>query len=376
MAGARLRADSVAGRLIALTLSVAAAVLIGEVVVRLVAPQPLQHVQLDDQIYFVNRPLARFTYARESEFSVDVTYNAWGFRGPVPAPSPAPGVTRILLIGDSQTEGLQVRYNETYGSVLGRDLERLLPGRRFEIVNLAVSAYGTHQEVLTLRRYAARVQPCWVVLGFYPGNDLGDNMRLPLVAEDAGGVRLAEHRFSFTHRLWLGAKVWLASVSHLYTLSVWQIKALLSGSLLARAGVLEPASPAVEGSRPLRLTEQLLLIARRDTRSLGAQFVVLIIPERSQVLRPDASPPSGEDDIERQFVSWFNREEMLHVEALPALRAARQRGESPFFQRDGHLNPTGHRVVGETLARRLAPLLEKERAEGSRACARGARGES
>jgi hypothetical protein len=67
---------------------------------------------------------------------------------------------------------------------------------------------------------------------------------------------------------------------------------------------------------------------------------------------------------------------MLHVEALPALRAAWQRGETPFFQRDGHLNSTGHRVMGETLARRLAPLLEKERPEGSRACAREPRGES
>ena len=376
MAGARSGGDSVAGRLIALAIGIAAATLIAEVAVRFVAPQPLQHVQLDDQIYFVNRPLARFTYAKENEFSVDVAYNAWGFRGPVPDPSPAPGVTRIMMIGDSQTEGLQVRYDETYASVLGRELERLLPGRRFEVVNLAVSAYGTHQEVLTLRRYGARVQPCWVVLGFYPDNDLGDNLRLPLVIEDAAGVRLAEHRFSLTHRLWLGTKVWLASVSHLYTLSVWQIKALLSRGLLTRAGVLEPAAPAVEGSRPLRLTEELLRLARRDARSLGAQLAVLVIPERSQVLRPDGSPPSGADDTERHFASWFDREEVLHVEALSALRAARQRGDAPFFQRDGHLNATGHRVVGETLARRLAPLLERERAEGSRACARAPRGES
>ena len=104
--------------------------------------------------------------------------------------------------------------------MLRRALERLVPERRFEVVNLAVSAYGTHQEVLTLRRYGARVRPCWVVLGFYPGNDLSDNVRLPLLAEDASGVRLVEHHFSIGHRLWLGTKVWLASVSHLYTLSV------------------------------------------------------------------------------------------------------------------------------------------------------------
>jgi len=366
-----VRVKNVVGRLIALALGVVAAALLAEVCIRFVAPQPLQHIQLDDQLYFVNRPSARFLYAKENEYSVDVAYNAWGFRGPIPDPSPAPGVTRILLVGDSQTEGLQVPYEETYGAVLRRDLERLLPDRRFEVINLAVSAYGTHQEVLTLRRYGARVRPCWVVLGLYPGNDLSDNVRLPLVTEDAGGVGLAEHRFTFARRLWLGTKIWLASISHLYTLSVWQIKALLSRPLLTQAGLLEPSSPVVEGeSRPLRITEQLLLIAGRDARSLGAQLVVLVIPERSQVLRPEESARSALDDIEQQFVSWFEREEILHVEALTPLRGARRRGENPFFRRDGHLNSAGHRVVGETLARRLVPLLQQESSGNPPACAR------
>src|SRR2546425_11002534 len=112
---------------------------------------------------------------------------------------------------------------------------------------MAVSAYGTHQEVLSLRHYGARVPPFWIVLVFYPGNDLSDNVRLPLDTEDANGVRLAEHRFSFGRRLWLGTKVWLGSISHLYTLSVWRGKALLSRPLLSQGGLLEPSSPAVEG---------------------------------------------------------------------------------------------------------------------------------
>jgi hypothetical protein len=245
--------------------------------------------------------------------------------------------------------------------VLQRALERLVPGQRFEVVNLAVSAYGTHQEVLTLRRYGARVRPCWVVLGFYPGNDLSDNVRWPLVTEDANGVRLAEHRFSTGHRLWLGAKVWLASVSHLYTFSVAQIKAMLSRTLLSRVGLIESSAPYVEGtSRPVRITEQLMLVARRDARSLGAELIVLMIPERSQVLRLEEAPRSGLDAMEQQFVSWFDRETVLHVEALAALRAAQQRGEPPFFRIDGHLNSTGHRVVGEALAHRMVQTIQRE----------------
>ena len=346
--------------LTAVALGVAIAVTIGEVGVRLVAPQPLQHIQLDDQLYFVNRPFARFTYARQREYSVDVAYNAWGFRGPVPDSVPGPGVTRILLIGDSQTEGLQVRYEETYGQILQRSLERLLPERRFEVVNLAVSAYGTHQEVLTLRRYGDHVRPCWVVLGFFPGNDLSDNVRLPLVTEDTTGVRLIEHRFSLGHRLWLGTKVWLASASHLYTASVWGIKALLSQHRMSQAGLIEPTAPAVDGqSRTLRLTEQLILIARRDAESLGASLIVLVIPERSQVSHPKEAPLLSLDAVEHQFASWFDREAIQHIEALTALRDSQQRGQRPFFSIDGHLNAVGHQVVGEALADRMARIIHK-----------------
>jgi len=364
----RARVLRFASPLIALVLGVVVAVMVAEVGIRFTMPQPLQHIQLDDQLYFVNRPFARFTYARQGEYSIDVTYNAWGFRGPIPDPNPVGNVMRILLIGDSQTEGLQVRYEETYGAVLQRVLERLAPGQRFEVVNLGVSAYGTHQEVLTLRRYGARVRPCWVVLGFYPGNDLSDNVRWPLVTEDVNGVRLVEHRFSIGHRLWLGTKVWLASISHLYTFSVAQIKAVLSRPLLARAGLIERSSIYVDGaSRPVRFTEQLMLMARRDTRGLGARLIVLVIPERSQVLRLEEAPRSGLDAIEQQFVSWFDREAILHVEALAELRAAQQRGEPPYFHIDGHLNSAGHRVVGEALAHRMAQVIQRE-ARGRSGC--------
>src|SRR5262245_59053897 len=343
------RMRSVIGRLGAVVVGVALAAMLGEIGIRFLAPQPLQHIQLDDQIYFTNRPFARFTYAREDEYSVEVAYNAWGFRGPIPASNPPAGVTRIVLVGDSQTEGLQVRYEETYGEVLRRHLERLLPHRHFEVINLGVSAYGTHQEVLTLRRYGQLVRPCWIVLGFYPGNDLADNVRLPLVAEDTNGVRLAEHRFSIGHRLWLGTKVWLGSVSHLYTLLVSRGKALFSRPL-SRAGILEPSAPPVAGqSRPLVLTEQLLLIARNDATNLGSRLIVLMIPERAQIMRPAALEPSSQDAVDQQFVGWFEHARILYLATSTALRAAYRRGERAFFLRDGHLNATGHRIVGEAL---------------------------
>ena len=118
--------------------ALALAVLALELGVRWVNPQPLQQLQLDDEIYVVNRPRARFTHAHGSEYAIPIKYNSWGFRGPVPTRDVPSCTTRIVLIGDSQTEGLQVHLDETYGRVLERELERRWPNRRFEIVNLAV----------------------------------------------------------------------------------------------------------------------------------------------------------------------------------------------------------------------------------------------
>jgi hypothetical protein len=118
----------------------------------------------------------------------------------------------------------------------------------------------------------------------------------------------------------------------------------------------------------MRVTEQLLRLARDGARNLDARLVVLVIPERSQVMRAEGSPPTGLDDIEQHFIAWFAREGILHVEALASLRGALRRGEDVFFQRDGHLNAAGHRVVGELLARQLAPLLGRESSGYSGAC--------
>lgn len=352
-------------RVVALLIGLLAPLLAAEYLVRWVDPQPLQHIRLDDALYFVNRPGARFTYARAGEYAIPVTYNGWGFRGPIPSPVPPPGTTRIVLIGDSQTEGLQVRLDDTYGEVLRRELERRVPGRRFEVVNLAVSAYGTHQELLTLRRYGARVRPDWVVLGFYPDNDLSDNVRLPLVAEGETGIRLVSHQFSATHRFALGTKIWLASGSHLYVFVTQRLKALLSTAWLAKVGLIEPLPPAQPSSLPSagpgrahRITDRLIRMTEDEARRLGARFVVLTIPSKPQVLEPISS--SGIDDMDRledDFASGFERDGILHVEALGPLRQAQRQGPATYFRIDGHLNARGHHVVGAALAEWLTPRL-------------------
>jgi lysophospholipase L1-like esterase len=88
-----------------------------------------------------------------------------------------PGVTRIALLGDSSTEGLQVSLGETYGRILERQLNAD-GGRKFEVINFACSSYSTGQQVLQYEKEVLPYKPDITVL-LYNRGDSVENIRKP-----------------------------------------------------------------------------------------------------------------------------------------------------------------------------------------------------
>ena len=86
-------------------------------------------------------------------------------------------VFRIAVLGDEQSEAMQVELDESWWSRLGRELEgcSLAGGRRVEVLNFAVGGYGTTQELAMLESVALRYQPDLVLLQFSAGNDPQNN---------------------------------------------------------------------------------------------------------------------------------------------------------------------------------------------------------
>src|SRR5262249_22825023 len=90
-----------------------------------------------------------------------VNTNSEGVRGQREYANPKPpGITRILIFGDSFTFGDEVADDETCAA----RLEQMLPGT--EVVNLGVHGYGHDQMLLYLEEVGARYQPDVVLLGF------------------------------------------------------------------------------------------------------------------------------------------------------------------------------------------------------------------
>ena len=172
----------------------------------------------------------------------------------------------------------------------------------------------------------------------------------------------------------LGAKLWIGSVSHLYTFCKPRVKELLSTPWLVKLRVIEPpagvstassseaaAQPPeapILATRAFRITDALVQMTRAEAQRLGAEFVVLTVPSRTQVVQPGLA--DDQDRLERDFATAFERAGIMHVEVLEPLRQSQQRSAAPFFSVDDHLNAVGHRVIAEMLGRWLAPrLLER-----------------
>ena len=90
--------------------------------------------------------------------------NGLGYRGPEVSRRKPPGTFRVVVLGSSNTMGHGVADEDTYARRLERWLaDRAGPGRRVEVVNLAVSGDSPTQRLLRLRDETPGLDPDWIL---------------------------------------------------------------------------------------------------------------------------------------------------------------------------------------------------------------------
>jgi len=130
--------------------------------------------------------------------------NSRGVRGPEYASEPAPGVFRIVVLGDSYTMGQGVAEDETYAAVAGRLLSQR--GRPVEVINLGVSGLAIRHSIRRLIKPGLGYHPDLVVYGFTPNDILGPDY-VAGSREDKQQLEALVHRFDDSPSRLLGA-VW------------------------------------------------------------------------------------------------------------------------------------------------------------------------
>lgn len=103
-------------------------------------------------------------YARE--FNTTVKTNSLGFRDLERKVEKDANTVRISLLGDSMVAARQVNFEETAGQLLEKMLNNgLTPktGKKYEVLNFGVGAFGLGQQLLTYATYARNFKPDFVI---------------------------------------------------------------------------------------------------------------------------------------------------------------------------------------------------------------------
>ena len=343
------------------------------------------YTEHDPRLGWRKRPGARATYRRR-EFTEEVEINSRGLRGLERGYEAAPGVFRILLLGDSFVEGYTVDLQGT----VGWRLEQMVGGAdcNAEVINGGTSGWSTDQEYLFYKdegwRYGAGV----VVLFFYY-NDVLFNDRdnyfgrpKPLLALKETGLEVANEpvpeprpRDENDARADQGQT---GSALVGYIRDRLKHGAPRAHDALARLGLWPPlggsepgeemriyktgATPRIDGA--WAATARILEALARETAARGARLLVAYVPNRMEVRDRDfeltrrayAMDERGWDRglPLRRLRAIAEAAAIPVVDLTPALRRAdASLLDGAYFTYDPHWTALGHRVAGAEVARSL-----------------------
>ena len=163
------------------------AALFAEVYLRLLKPQPMMPRYVTDGGDGIRGNIPHSTYRHITpEVDVELRINGQGFRADDDLAIPKPdGVTRIAILGDSFFMGYETDLEDSFGGQIESQLAAR--GVRAEVVNLAVSGFGTAESLIALESRGLAFEPDLVVLEWH-STDPTDNVRSGLFALDDEGA--------------------------------------------------------------------------------------------------------------------------------------------------------------------------------------------
>lgn len=415
------RKKRVAVKLSVVLASVAFALLVAEVALRVVGYTYPVFYTADERLGYVLQPGAKGWYRKEGRAYIEINSDGWRDRERVKRKPP--GTLRVAVLGDSYVEALQVSLEESFPSVLEEHLRRecraISSVRKIEVLNFGVSGYGTAQELIALRERVWDYSPDVVLLAFYTANDVSDNSRalkktdeIPYFVLRDGELAPDESfrdlpsfrlRISFLNRLGRALRdnsrvmqaIHEAHRAIKTKIAERRARHGADNDSAARpapeaqtdAAVAAPASaelgvdnviyrePTDEVWRDAwRVTEKLLVRMRDEAHGKGARFIVVTLSNGAQA-HPD--PKAREEFLRRvggtdmfypdRRVKSFGELEGFEVFNLAPLLQAHAEQNRVFlhgFDDDignGHWNAAGHKAAGEMVARKLCEVITNER---------------
>jgi len=243
-----------------------------------------------------------------------LSINSMGLRDREYPYAKPPGTRRILVLGDSMTWGLGVGDDDIFTEVLER--QYATDGKPVEVINAAVSGWGTDQQLLFLQSEGFKYQPDVVLLNFYLVNDPTDNVS--------------------TIRYWMGKPCFMTGSLDQYVLARYSPG---------------PPQENIEGLNELDMSTTLVAGVERSCRERGVRFVLMTcgifgLPDKffSEFNR------SFRDSMQGRLEQSLGGSNWLSFDVDAGLAASGVTPEQIFEGNiDVHWNAFGHKTVAGLL---------------------------
>ena len=308
-------------------------------------------------------------YWHIGEDRVFVRINSKGLRDRELSYEKRPNTFRILVLGDSFVEGMQVPLEETFAKRLESKLNE--SGMTFEVINAGFAGVGTDYGLLFLRKEGYKYHPDLVLLGFFAGNDVQDNFRSrEILRHGQTGLAYEKRGIMVTLRQFLAAH----SCAYNYlglALPTWTPQ---FGKILMNLGLLsaQPAGdPGTEAARPWlvfaksypadlkeawAVTHFLMSALAEEAEVHGSELAVFSIPSREQVYshlweglisRPTFK--QIEWDLEKPDRILLGLTHECGIPFFSLLPAFREKAKTDrlYYGEDGHWNSKGNQLAAE-----------------------------
>lgn len=319
--------------------------------------------------------------------------NSHGIRGPEISYDKRLGETRVLILGKSFAQALQVRFDEVFSQQLQKRLNE--EGQKFEIINTGTAAHSTDQQLLFFRSEGVRYSPDLTVLMFhdndiwYNNEDFFFKKPKPRFYLDKGKLILTrvpvpqtppdESRRELRRPVswsFQSVKEWMAVHSYFYQ---WIRERVRSNPLLFRIAVRLGLSGKNLSDIPddfrewkrlrdadvdaaWKITEKLVLEIRSEAEKAGSRFVVFYVPSRpavvpehwlaTQVRYGLNESDWNVDQVADDLKNWCDAHNVSLIEPTEQFRTIQKQNQARplYYAMDSHWTPDGHLVAAEVLA--------------------------
>ncbi|MDD5218034.1 MAG: hypothetical protein PHN49_11295 [Candidatus Omnitrophica bacterium] len=366
-----------------LALSLGLCLAIGEVFVRVCYPQQL--VVMNPQAIWRYDDLTGWYLTGNADSKVNTGEGPVHFvtdadghripRGWAENPRPAEGTAKIIAIGDSFIEALQVECEDTIPQVLAGLLTEKT-GLRVTATNDGVSDWNPNQYYYETKRALRREKYDLGFVFIYIGNDLVDKIEASFEEKAKAmqhPLRMPKNLspYELVDSLLYPLNNFLERRSQLFVFVKYRMQFILTRVGLTANYFPEIFLKSEKGSPKWRIQTEICEKIRDEFQNQNTPVTFVFLPAVYQVQQDDFHSflrnfniPFDSVDLEqpnRMLAALFKEKSLAFIDPLEAMRKQAKNGALLYGKTDAHLTRAGHRVVAETIIDSMPADMWKEK---------------